>query len=90
MGNERININGVVMTMLGTVLAFMAGWVLQINTEVALLNQKIEAESLRNDETRVQYARMSESIGKLDKTLSLLIDRLDRNMQANLPELMNK
>lgn len=85
----RLTIQNVIVGILTALVIFMGGWVLDTNTKVALLDQRIANEEksrqseynlLRRDmaESKENYSKMADTMGKLDKTLSLLVDRLDR------------
>lgn len=86
---ERLTLQNIIVGILTALVIFMGGWVLDTNTKVALLDQRIATEEkarqseyqlVRRDlaENKENYSKMADTMGKLDKTLSLLVDRLDR------------
>lgn len=89
MVKDKFTIQNVVMSVLTALVLFMGRWVFDTNTYVALLDQRIATEEktrLESDqrlqnlltENKTNYNKMAETMAKLDKTLTLLSDRLDR------------
>lgn len=98
---DRLTLQNIIVGILTALVIFMGGWVLDTNTKVALLDQRIANEEkarqgeytlLRRDlaESKANYSKMADAMQKLDKTLSLLSDRLDRGditVRQNSPKL---
>ena len=86
---DKLTIQNFVVGVLTALVIFLGGWVLDTNTEVALIKQRVdnEANARRNEyellrqgltKNETNTSKMAETMGNLDKTLSLLVDRLDR------------
>lgn len=87
---DKITFHNVLVTVLSVMVCSIAGWGLTMNTDMALLKQRVETEEktrakednallLAMQENKQDYSKMNETMVKLDKTLSILADRLDRS-----------
>ena len=86
---ERFTVQNIAVAILTASVLFMGRWVPQTDTNIALIEQRITAEELARKADYIQFRKdllrgeenankMSETMANLDKTLSLLVDRLDR------------
>ncbi|MGF1781169.1 hypothetical protein [Vibrio fluvialis] len=86
---EKLTFHNVLVTVLSVMVCSIAGWGLTMNTDMALLKQRVKTEEdtrakedrsivLAMQESRQNFDKMNDTMIKLDKTLSILADRLDR------------
>ncbi|EPE2648755.1 hypothetical protein KW516_18995 [Vibrio fluvialis] len=86
---EKLTFHNVLVTVLSVMVCSIAGWGLTMNTDMALLKQRVKTEEdtrakedrsivLAMQENRQNFDKMNDTMIKLDKTLSILADRLDR------------
>lgn len=86
---EKLTFHNVLVTVLSVMVCSIAGWGLTMNTDMALLKQRVKTEEdtrakedrsivLAMHENRQNFDKMNDTMIKLDKTLSILADRLDR------------
>ncbi|EOB4971285.1 hypothetical protein ACHELQ_002040 [Vibrio fluvialis] len=86
---DKLTFHNVLVTVLSVMVCSIAGWGLTMNTDMALLKQRVKTEEdtrakedrsivLAMQENRQNFDKMNDTMIKLDKTLSILADRLDR------------
>ncbi|GAL22922.1 hypothetical protein JCM19235_1223 [Vibrio maritimus] len=93
----KVTFQNVFVGALTALVIFLGSWVLEVNTNIALIKQDVANKELTRQaeysllksalsENKQNYQKMAETMSNLDRTLALLVDRLERgDITVNQP-----